>query len=81
MSRANKVKDRGPDGKIMAKYDTRADKPNYMCWSTPSWWTRMTYHVPRRQDTRRMIHQIMRGADPDGITFWPGNNKPHEYYW
>ena len=77
MSRTNKAKDRDDNGRLNQKYHQRYN----LSWSTPSWWTRMTYHTPHRQYTRRRIHQIMRGADPDGITFWPGNNKPHEYYW
>lgn len=79
MSHTNTRTDRDAAGRLLRAYRL----PKHINWgrSTPSWWTTLTMHRPQRRHEKALLHAVMRGSDPDGIT-WPlGNHKPHNYYW
>lgn len=79
MSTTNKVRDRGPDGKLYRKY--RHFYGVRFPRGTPKWWRKLHMTRPRRRENRRICNCILHGADPEGITPPLGNRKPHVYYW
>ncbi len=82
MSTFNTRKDRYPDGKPKPhKYDLS----RYPTWrhfynKNKSWWNRHYTTKPRRHDDNQKLHQILRGRDPDGIS-WTLDHKPLIWYW
>lgn len=53
---------------------------NWMChW--PAWWDRTFHTRKKRARNKALVRKVMKGADPDGVTFPLGNRKPHIYYW
>lgn len=77
MSIRNKSKDLNAQGRISRKFTS----PGNGNMTTPSWWTRLYMTRPRRLENKSSCRAILRGADPDGMNFPPGNRKPHKYYW
>ncbi|WP_411888377.1 hypothetical protein [Hydrocarboniphaga effusa] len=76
MSNTNRAKDRDDRGRL--KRNLR--RPKYPM-STPGWWVRLQVNRPRRHENRYLCHRVLRGFDPEGMT-WPlGSHKPHVYYW
>ena len=48
--------------------------------SYPRWWDYIHHTRPARAAGRKLIRQVMAGADPENIC-WPDGRKPHVYYW
>lgn len=46
----------------------------------PRWWDKLHHTRPARSATRALERAVLRGRDPDGMT-WPDGRKPHIYYW
>jgi hypothetical protein len=76
MSNLNQHADRGADGRLLRKFR----RPPYP-QSTPGWWTKLHMTRPKRRENARVCLLVLKGDDPDGLTFPLGNRKPHEYYW
>lgn len=52
---------------------------NYCTAGTHEW--KRTYStIPRRSHDRLNIHLVMRGVDPDGISWYP-DRYPDNWYW
>ena len=64
--------------------------PKYLCrpWrgyhrmvmNEPGHWVHDWMTVPARIRQKRLERAVVRGLDPEGIS-WPDNRKPHKYYW
>ncbi len=46
----------------------------------PGWWNRINTTRRRRAADRLMLTSILRGVDPDGVT-WLADKRPSIYYW
>ena len=46
----------------------------------PRWWDKAFHIRPARSVTKAKANAVLRGADPDDMT-WPDGRKPHIYYW
>lgn len=57
------------------RFDSRIWLRNY-----PRWWDKCFHTRPSRTKTRRLENRVLRGEDPDNMT-WPDGRKPHIYYW
>lgn len=79
MSIKNKAKDRDERGKLKRKY-TGPDSTNWL-GHTPKWWVKLFMTRPKRRKNKAVCVAIIKGEDPDGMTFPLGNHRPHEYYW
>lgn len=79
MSTKNKARDRGPDGKLLRKYN-RAGHPHFPD-GAPKWWRKLFMTRPRRRANNALCRLVLGGSDPDGLAFPLGNHKPHKYYW
>ncbi|WP_415583749.1 hypothetical protein [Klebsiella spallanzanii] len=47
---------------------------------SPSWYRNMMMTRPERREVRRLLNQVMRGHDADGIAF-PVSHRPFVYWW
>lgn len=48
--------------------------------NTPAGHHIVFHHRPKRREVKRLEQKILKGEDPDNIT-WPIAKKPHIYYW
>ncbi len=48
--------------------------------SYPRWHDIVFHHRPHRQATKALARAVIRGDDPDAVS-WPLRHKPHKYYW
>jgi hypothetical protein len=78
MSTTNKVRDRGPDGRLLRKY--RRTCGSHFPKGTPKWWRKLFMTRPRRRQNKHICWLLLHGADVDGFTPPLGNRKPHTYY-
>lgn len=46
----------------------------------PRWWDKVYHTGPARAQSRALERRVLRGDDPDNMT-WLTNHKPHIYYW
>lgn len=53
---------------------------NRSMMNEPGWWVHEWMTVPARRKQARIERAIVRGLDPEGVS-WPDNRKPHKYYW
>ncbi len=78
---------RFPDGSWRdERLRDRAKKPKHkdVEWhwmTTPSWWTRLTMHRPKRRKCRVWEHNIRREQDFSEADCPDWGHKPHVYYW
>lgn len=80
MSNFNQRADRGPNGKLLrGKYRNHCGVS--FPRGTPKWWRRLFMTRPWRHANAACCARIIKGSDPDGMAFPPGNHKPHAYYW
>jgi len=56
------------------------DNVNRLFSSCSSGWNTLFHIRPRRRKERHLAISIMKGADPDNVS-WPVPGKPHVYYW
>ncbi|HAE2266085.1 TPA_asm: hypothetical protein GND82_001529 [Salmonella enterica subsp. salamae serovar 60:g,m,t:z6] len=47
---------------------------------SPSWYRNMMMTRPERREVRKLLNQVVRGRDADGIAF-PVSNKPFAWWW
>ena len=82
MSVKNKARDRLPCGRLksyrrvgehFSRCGRRFDK-------SPSWYRNMMMTRPERREVRKLLNQVVRGRDADGIAF-PVSNKPFAWWW
>lgn len=61
--------------------DHRGDNaPSVNYSKNPAWWDNLYTTRRRRTDDRLKAVSVLRGADPDGIAWFP-NKRPGDYYW
>ncbi len=46
----------------------------------PGWWVNVFMTRPARREQKRLLRQVIGGADSDGLN-WPDFHKPFVYYW
>ncbi|WHZ19626.1 MAG: hypothetical protein OJF55_001775 [Rhodanobacteraceae bacterium] len=80
MSNLNQHCDRGANGKLLRGKYRRGYGPAFPN-GTPKWWRRLFMTRPRRHANAACCTSIIKGDDPDGVTYPLGNRKPHVYYW
>lgn len=57
------------------------DTSRWLWWmGTPRYWRLTQMTRPKRRLEKKLLHDILRGADADDIA-WPVTKKPHWYYW
>jgi len=76
MSTYNTATDRDAHGRL-----DRAYRPPKFTQSTPGWWVRQFMNRPRRHLNHDLCRKVLRGDDPEGLVWPPGNRKPHRYFW
>lgn len=52
----------------------------YWLRSTPSWWTRMTFHKPQRCKANKLMHKALL-SELEVFDVPDCGNKPHNYYY
>ena len=52
----------------------------FFSWTEPKEWRKKYKHKPHRARTRKCLHKLRKGADPDDMT-WPISGRPWIYYW
>ncbi len=57
------------------RYDNRAWLQNW-----PRHWDKVMHTRPCRAKMHQLEVAVMKGEDPDNMT-WPDGRKPHIYYW
>lgn len=79
MSVKNKARDRLPGGRLKSY---RRVGSHFARWfdKSPSWYRNMMMTKPERCEVRRLLNQVMRGHDADGIAF-PVSHRPFVYWW
>ena len=48
--------------------------------SIPGAFNLIEHIKPKRRETKRLEHAVIRGMDPDGVV-WPVAKKPHSYWY
>jgi len=48
---------------------------------TPAHWNILFHTRPRRRREHSSLVDILRGRDPENMTWDQGNSRPHKYYW
>ena len=46
----------------------------------PRWHDKLLHTRPSRRAERRHEQELLKGSDPDNLT-WSTSRKPHHYYW
>lgn len=80
MSNLNQHADRDANGKLLRGKFRSHHGVRYPD-GTPKWWRRLFMTRPRRHANAACCARIIKGTDPDGLVFPPGNHKPHVCYW
>ncbi|EBH1551254.1 hypothetical protein FKC64_00665 [Salmonella enterica] len=92
MSNFNTRKDRDRNGNPPPHY--RINYPSYIHYrdrstsrqprwdatKSPGWWRRLMTTRPRRAANRINVVRVLRGADPDGLS-WRTGNRPQIYFY
>jgi hypothetical protein len=58
------------------------DRHHKFAWidNWPKYWDVLMHTKPSRRKQRKLEVAVMKGEDPDNMT-WPEGRKPHIYYW
>lgn len=82
MSVKNKARDRLPGGLLKSYRRVGSHFASCARWfdKSPSWYRNMMMTRPERREVRRLLNQVMRGHDADGIAF-PVSHRPFVYWW
>ncbi|EDZ3666743.1 hypothetical protein GVT61_06110 [Salmonella enterica] len=82
MSVKNKARDRLPGGRLKSYRRVGSHFTSCARWfdKSPSWYRNMMMTRPERREVRKLLNQVMRGHDADGIAF-PVSHRPFVYWW
>ncbi|EAR8226370.1 hypothetical protein UMV50_000429 [Salmonella enterica] len=82
MSVKNRVRDRLPGGRLKSYRRVGSHFASCARWfdKSPSWYRNMMLTRPERREVRKLLNQVLRGRDADGIAF-PVSNKPFAWWW
>lgn len=66
--------------KHLTGLDRSGEYTYFVPWTEPKEWRNKYKHRPHRARTRKCLHKLRKGADPDDMT-WPISGRPWIYYW
>lgn len=71
MSVKNKARDRLPSGRLKSYRRVGSHFASCARWfdKSPSWYRNMMMTRPERREVRKLLNQVVRGRDADGIAF------------
>lgn len=55
-------------------------QPRWDATKLPGWWSRLTTTCPRRVADRINVVRVLRGTDPDGLS-WHSGKRPKIYFY
>ncbi|MCG7387078.1 hypothetical protein [Pantoea sp. ACRSB] len=82
MAVKSRVRDRLPDGRMKSYRRVGSRFTSCSRWfdKSPSWYRNMMMTRPERREVKKLLNQVLRGRDADGIAF-PVSNKPFAWWW
>ncbi|EAY7747606.1 hypothetical protein SCG85_003206 [Salmonella enterica] len=82
MSVKSRWRDRLPGGRLKSYRRVGLHFTSCSRWfdKSPSWYRNMMMTRPERREVRKLLNQVVRGRDADGIAF-PVSNKPFAWRW
>lgn len=69
-----------PRVRTRSRYSWKHNGPTYFMKTWPAWWDIVFHRRPPRRRGKALEIAVMKGRDPDGIS-WPLNKNKHLYYW